>query len=132
MPKRNKTNIETNNDRLIIWQYITGPLFYIIGAIILMGIVIGSINFIWRSDDKVSEKEKEKIVQLRQEQVEKYIDYSSDIIGSIDKKYWDGSIYKIESNKGIFTIRFMDTEILNVELTNKANQTVEIYRGKQP
>ncbi|WP_027628104.1 hypothetical protein [Ruminiclostridium cellobioparum] len=132
MSKKNRTNIEINNDRLIIWQYITGPLFYVVGGIVIMGIVIGGINFIWRSadNDTQDEKEKSKITEFRQEQVDRYIDHNEDYFGTIEKSYWDGSTYHLKSDKGDFAINFVNNEIFNIEMTNKANQTVEVYRKK--
>lgn len=131
MPKKNRTNIEINNDRLVIWQYITGPLFYIVGGIIIIGIVIGGLNFIWKSDDDTrDEKEKLKIAEFREKQADEYIKNNKDYFGVIQKSYWDGSVYHFNSDKGNFTINFVNDEIFNIEMTNKANQTIEIYRKK--
>lgn len=127
---KKKTNIEINNDRLIIWQYITWPLFYIVGGIVIMGIVIGGINFIWRSADTQDEKERSKIAESRQEQVDRYIEHNKDYFGTIEKSYWDGSTYHLKSDKGDFAINFVNNEMFNIEMTNKANQTVEVYRKK--
>lgn len=127
---KKKSIIEQQNDRLIIWDYFTGPLFYFVGVIILFVIVGLLINFVWRSDSESDDKNTVGASDLKQQKIVQYIDYSKDILGTINKQYWDGGLYRIESDKGKFTIRFIDSDILNVEVTNKANQTVEIYRKR--
>lgn len=127
---RKKSIIEQQNDRLIIWNYFSGPLFYFVGVIILFVIVGFLINFVWRSDSEFDDKKASEASDLKQQRIVQYIDYSKDILGTINKQYWDNGLYIIESEKGNFTIRFIDNDILNVEVTNKANQTVEIYRKK--
>jgi hypothetical protein len=39
--KYKRNFVEKNNDALLFWQYIGGPLSYVIGAIVIFGLVFG-------------------------------------------------------------------------------------------
>ncbi len=128
--KRKRNNfVEVQNDKLLIWNYLTGPIFIFIGALVVIFGMIIAINLIWAEPDNKGEVD-QKTIELRQTNLDNYLEYSKDLIGKINKGYWDNSTYNIESDKGKFTITFLDADILNVVVTNKADQRAEIYRKK--
>lgn len=131
MGNKNRTNLEVNNDKLIIWQYITGPLSVIAGGILVIIIVIALLVIPDKINEKREAERKAISAQTRQTIVESFISDNPKTFGTIEKSYWDGSVYHLKSSEyGDFAINFVNDEIFNVELTNKANQTKEIYRKK--
>lgn len=130
--RKQRRAIENNNDKLVIWNYITGPLFVFVGIIVIAFVLNISINYIWAEPKEINKLDQQKVVELRETNIEKYTDYNADVFGTINKKYWDDSLYIIESDKGSFTITFLkeQADIFSVEMTNKANQRALIYQRK--
>lgn len=130
LSKKSRTNTEINNDKLIIWQYLTGPLFYIGGVIIIIVIVACLIIIPDKIHNKIDAGNETKSQQTMQLNVDSFVKNNSDYFGTINKSYWNGSVYNIESSKGKFIINTVNDKVFNVEAINKLNQSVEVYRAK--
>ncbi|MDF2985749.1 MAG: hypothetical protein K0R50_1259 [Eubacterium sp.] len=130
MSKKNKTNLEINNDKLIILQYISGPIALILGTIIIFTIIAALIIVPSKIQANKEEKEQAALLEIRQTKAQSFIDYNEKTFGNVINGYWSENVYIVESDKGKFYIRFVDKDIFNIELTNKSNQTAEIYSKK--
>ena len=128
MSRKNKRNIEINNDKLIILQYISGPIALILGTIIIFVIIAAILIIPSKIETNIKEKEKAELAEIRQTKAQAFIDHNPQTFGEVTNSNWSDNVYIVESDKGKFYIRFVDKDIFNVEVTNKANQTVKIYQ----
>ncbi len=128
MSRKSKTNLEINNDKLIVLQYISGPIALILGTILIFTIIAAILIIPSKIKSNIEEKEKAELAEVRQTKVQAFIDYNTQTFGKVTNSSWSDNVYVVESDKGKFFIRFVDKDIFNIVVTNKANQTVEIYQ----
>lgn len=127
---RKRSNIEKHNDALLFWQHLGPAIYYIVGVIVVGGLLAagfsikGAIN---RHNEQVAIEQQQEITAQRQEIVDKYISNNPKTFGAVTRQWNNGSLFFAESEFGEFTIAFEGLTVSKIFVENKAGQMVTLY-----
>lgn len=127
---RKKSNIERHNDSLLFWSIVGPYIYYIVGIIIVVGLLAayftirGAVN---SHNEQTALEQQQELTAQRQDIVDKYIANNPGSFGTVSKQWNNGSLFFIESEYGEFTIAFEGTEVTKIFVENKAGQIVTLY-----
>lgn len=122
--KDTRNLVEKQNDAVMLWEYIGGPIFYIVGVIIIIGIIIGGFKI-------KSSIETNKVNKLYNTRIEVFSDYLSNnpkTFTNINSTWNENNLFYAKNDKGTFMVRFVDTTITEVTFTTNTGFTQELYK----
>lgn len=125
-----RSNIEKHNDSLLFWSILGPYIYYIVGVIVVVGILIAGFSIkgaIDRHTEQVATKQEQDLTVKRQEIVNGYIANNSKTFGTVSKQWNTGNLFFIKSDKGEFTVAFEGAEVSKIYLENRAGQMITLY-----
>lgn len=123
-----RNRVEKNNDALLFWEIIGGPLMKFILSAIIIAIVIAAI-VIPNKIQKFKEAEEEKrLAEIRPVVVQQWIDNNKDTFKNIQKRWNEDNAYYLQNDKGgVFEIRFDGEKVITIRYTSKDGTQMIIY-----
>ena len=127
---RKRSNIEKHNDSLLFLSIVGPYIYYIVGTIIVVGLLIAYFSIrgaVVRHNEQASTQQQQELTAQRQAIVDGYIKNNPKVFGTVTRQWNAGSLFFAESEFGEFTIAFEGTTISKIFVENKSGELMTLY-----
>lgn len=127
---RKRSLIEKHNDTLLFWQYLGPYIYYIVGIILVGGLLAAGFSIkgaIDRHNERVAYEQEQELTAHRQEIVDGYIANNPKTFGTVTKQWNTGNLFFAESEYGEYTIAFEGLTVSKILFEDMAGQLKTLY-----
>jgi type II secretory pathway pseudopilin PulG len=125
--KDKRTFIEKNNDSLLFWEVIGGPLMIFVLSVIIIVIIIAIIVIPGKIQKSKEAAEAKRLAEIRPKVMQELLDKNKDLFKDIEKTWNEDNAYYLKAKTGTFEIRFSGDKIIVIKFKSNSGYEKTIY-----